>query len=255
MEINKNYNSTTITTELEHLFDILNGNTRKLEDIIRIFINETPLIFDKIEQCIQQEAWKDAISSVHKVKARYAYLGLNDLMKDLSLWEDNLALAPKSVDHFGIINCMKRINDDLVKELKKTRFYYSMQNKVDQTLPLKGKLVLIAEDDEVNAMVFELFIKETGASVIIATDGNKALKVTYEKMPDMIFMDVHMPFFSGLDTIKELRSKGINCPIVSLSASTRLNERQNSLDSGADDFLIKPANRESITNALIKYLS
>lgn len=255
MEINKNYNTVTVLAELEYLFETLNEDSKKLEEIIKVFIEETPLIFNKIEEFIHQETWNDAIALLHKVKTRYGYLGLNDVMKDLSVWESELAFTPKSVDHLGIINHMNKVNEDVVKELKKTRFYNSMQNKADQILPLQGKLVLIAEDDEVNAMVFELFVKETGASVIIAADGNKALTAAYEKVPDMIFMDVHMPFFSGLDAIKELRSKGIKCPIVSLSASTRLNERQDSLDSGANDFLIKPANRESITNALIKYLS
>lgn len=122
------------------------------------------------------------------------------------------------------------------------------------SLPLSGKTVVIAEDDEVNSMVFDLFVKELGADTVIARDGNEAVKFCLDKNPALIFMDVHMPFFSGIDAIRHLRQKGVVCPIVSLSASTRLNEREQSLLAGANEFLIKPANRNAIRQTLIKYI-
>jgi CheY-like chemotaxis protein len=136
----------------------------------------------------------------------------------------------------------------VVSELNKS------SSALSESLLFNGKCILVAEDDEVNAMVFELFIKETGASVIIAKDGHEAIRYSLEKKPDLIFMDVHMPVFSGLEAIREVRSRSVTCPIVSLSASTRLNEQQNSLDAGADDFLVKPVNRGAIVKTLMKYL-
>jgi CheY-like chemotaxis protein len=121
-------------------------------------------------------------------------------------------------------------------------------------LPLAGKKILIAEDDEVNIMIFELFIEELGAEVLKAVDGNQAILIGSEKIPDLIFMDVHMPYFSGVEAIKQLRSKNLTMPIISLSASTRLNEKQQSLEAGATDFLTKPAKREIIHEVLLKYL-
>jgi len=253
VEIKQNI-AARINKELEALLSTLNGNTSKIEEIITLFIKETPQLFKQIQQYINQEKWYNAAALVHKVKIRYGYLGLEDILTDLSHWEDNLTINAGSINNTLILDHFIKTNNDILRELKKLKFYHSPISKTIKCLPLLGKQVLIAEDDEVNAMVFDLFVKETGASTVIVTDGNAALKVVYDRMPDMIFMDVHMPFFSGLDAIKKLRENKITCPIVSLSASTRLNERQNSLDAGANDFLVKPANRESINMMMMKYL-
>ncbi len=138
--------------------------------------------------------------------------------------------------------------------MKQTPYNLPSESTSGDAMPLTGKTVLVAEDDEVNSMVFELFIKELGADVVVAHDGNEAVRLTMEQNPDMIFMDVHMPFFSGLEAIQQLRAKEVKCPIISLSASTRLNERDQSLAMGANEFLIKPANRVTIRQILMKYL-
>jgi CheY-like chemotaxis protein/HPt (histidine-containing phosphotransfer) domain-containing protein len=243
-----------ITNELNILLSNLDNDTKRLSDLVNTFISETPQLFLQIEELIKLGKSKEASEVVHKVKSRYGYLGLDKVMEDLTKWENDLESGRNTGKSDERISKFKKINLEVMTELKQTKFHQGDEDKKEIELPLTGKLVLVAEDDEINAIVFELLIKETGASVIIAGDGNEAFKLTLEKSPDMIFMDVHMPYFSGLDATKELRKKGIKCPIISLSASTRLNERQNSLDAGADDFLIKPVNRESINKVLMEYL-
>jgi two-component system chemotaxis sensor kinase CheA len=149
---------------------------------------------------------------------------------------------------------MKARTQPVAEQVKSDQSFEASKSLEDRIRPYAGKLVLVAEDDEVNAMVFVLFIREKGADAIIATDGLQALTLAKQKKPDLIFMDVHMPFFSGLDAIKEIRNVDCQCPIVSLSASTRLNERQNSLDAGASEFLVKPVNRDAIDRILERYL-
>lgn len=243
-----------ITKELENLLSTLDGNEDKVKDIIHTFIFQSPRIFEQIESCITNNNLKEAAFLIHKIKTHYGYLGLDEISADFTAWENELLLPTQTKNHIPVLNALKQINEEVMNELKETNFYQAEPQARETPLPLEGKSVLIAEDDEVNAMVFELFVKETGADTMIARDGLQALQMAIEKKPDMIFMDVHMPFYSGLQTIKELRDKDIQCPIISLSASTRLNERQNSLDAGANDFLVKPANRESINKVLLKYL-
>jgi len=242
-----------ISKELDQLLSVLSGNKKKVEEIVTTFINETPEIFSQIETSVKNQQWVEATQLVHKVKPRYGYFNLDQVMNELTKLEGDLSSKNK-VDYSSKLKYLNNLNSEIINELKETRYFNSIDSEESTPLPLSGKLVLIAEDDEINAMVFDLLIKETGAATIIATDGSEAIKLAIEKSPDMIFMDVHMPFFSGLEAIHYLRGRGLKCPIVSLSASTRLDERQNSLDAGANDFLIKPANRESIRNALLTYL-
>lgn len=243
-----------LTVGIEQLLLTLNGNEEKLREVIATFIQNTPGILDQIEQYIRDNKATWAATLVLKVRTRYGYFGLDDVVADLTIWERELLMNNDRRNNAEMIKNLKKLNEAIIEELSSTPFYDEDEPKDLSSVKLNGKCVMIAEDDEVNAMVFELFVKETGATVIIARDGVQALEIALTQNPDMIFMDVHMPFFSGLEAIKELRSQHITCPIISLSASSRQNERQNSLDAGADEFLVKPVNRESIIKALSRYL-
>jgi CheY-like chemotaxis protein len=237
---------------LAHLHTIVNGNDRRIREIVTTFVNDTPSTFKQIEECIINKDTLGAAGLIHKVKVRYGYLGLDDTLAELSKWEEQL-LTVAQENNTVILEKFNKLNNSIITELQTTAHYETTE--VARKEVLAGKCVLIAEDDEINVMVFELFVKELGASVIIAANGQEALQFAIEKKPDLIFMDVHMPFLSGLEVITKLRSMGCTCPIISLSASTRLNERQNSLDVGANEFLVKPANRQSINRVLLKYLN
>ncbi|NOS94703.1 MAG: response regulator [Cyclobacteriaceae bacterium] len=230
------------------------GSREKIEEIVLEIVDKTPQQFNQIEKVLAQKNSKEAAAILHKIKVRYAYLGLDDLFLELSNWEDTLNTDQAIINPLEPLIYFRDMNSQINDTLKKSSYYLHRDVAASETLPLNGKVVLVAEDDEVNSMVFELFIKELGAHVVVAHDGNEAVKLTLDQKPDMIFMDVHMPFFSGLEAIQQLRAKGVNCPIISLSASTRLNERDQSIAMGANEFLIKPANRVTIRQILMKYL-
>lgn len=243
-----------IRRELKNLTSAFENNPDRLGEVIAAFVRETPDFLTLLEKHIGCQEWQSAAALVHKIKTRYGYLGLDDLSKQLDHWEKQLTFQPTSSPNSNILDNLKRMTSEIIDELEHSPLYAAEQKPDATKLPLSGKSVLIAEDDEINAMVFDLFIRETGASTLVASDGASALELAMSKKPDLVFMDVHMPFFSGIDAIRELRARGYACPIVSLSASTRLNEQQNSLDAGANDFIIKPVNREAILKILHKYL-
>jgi CheY-like chemotaxis protein len=243
-----------ISQELVNLNSIFGQNTAKVRELVNAFIQKTPAQLDAISNHLQSDNFSEAAKTIHKVKVRYGYFGLHDLMADFEIWEDMLKKEERVLNHAEVMAYVKRKTNLIIEELKQSE-YFQEEEAFQRPLPLAGKLVLIAEDDEVNAMVFDLFIKETGADTVLATDGMQALSFAKEGKPDLIFMDVHMPFFSGLDAIKELRSLGFKRPIISLSASTRLNEKENSMSAGATDFLVKPVNRDAINSILFRYLS
>ncbi|MCE2997844.1 MAG: response regulator [Cyclobacteriaceae bacterium] len=230
------------------------GSRQKIEEIVVEIIDKTPQQFELIEKLLNERKNTEAAAVLHKVKVRYSYLGLDDAHRELSQWEDALHSDQNILNPLVPLVYFNNINMHINETLKQTTYFPQGDPAQGDTLPLAGKTVLVAEDDEVNSMVFELFIKELGADVIVAHDGNEAVNRTLNQRPDMIFMDVHMPFFSGLEAIQQLRAKEVKCPIISLSASTRLNEREQSLAMGANEFLIKPANRVTIRQILMKYL-
>lgn len=229
------------------------GNTSKIREVVSTFISKTPLQLKTLLENLQAENFYEAAKLVHIVKTRYGYFGLQHIASNFDSWESQLLSEQPIVNYSQSLAQIMEKTDQIIEVLKGTEYYQSPESSAP-ILPLKGKIVLVAEDDEINAMIFDLFIKELGAETIMSADGASALNFSREKNPDLIFMDVHMPFYSGLDAIRELRTLGCKCPIISLSASTRLNEKQNSLDAGANDFLKKPVNRDTISSILLRYL-
>lgn len=232
----------------------LDGNGEKISFMVNAFIQETPGHFSLLRQVIETQNRKEVQEHLHKLKARYGYFGLTDLMNEMDNWE--IALG-EPIDHkinLDRLAYFEKLNTEIMTILKQTDYLKGQQTESVDLLPLQGKCVLVAEDDEINAMVFNLFIEELGGQVIQAADGHEAVRRVMEHSPDFIFMDIHMPYFSGIEAIKLLRSKNVSIPIIALSASTRLQEKQQSLDAGATDFLTKPAKRDVIREMLLKHL-
>ena len=100
--------------------------------------------------------------------------------------------------------------------------------------------VLIAEDDEGVRTALSRALKFEGYEVVLAFDGAEALEAVSMSEPDVIVLDVMMPHIDGLTACRRMRSKGIETPILMLTARQEVSDRVAGLDAGADDYLPKP---------------
>ncbi len=104
--------------------------------------------------------------------------------------------------------------------------------------------ILVAEDNEVNQMVFSQILGETSYSFEIVSNGRKALEASGHLDPRMILMDVSMPEMSGLEATVAIRQReaetGGHVPIVGVTAHALKGDRDRCLDAGMDDYLPKP---------------
>ncbi len=108
---------------------------------------------------------------------------------------------------------------------------------------LGGLKVLIAEDNPVNQMVFERMLLRLGCQVRMAKNGREALSILSEESVDLILMDCQMPELDGYQTTTEIRSMGgiyTSLPIIALTASAMIEDRERCLAVGMNDFLSKP---------------
>jgi CheY-like chemotaxis protein len=244
----------TIQLALKQLNSTFDQNPEKTREIIDQFVKETPPLLISLREKLSAQRWDDAATIAHKIKSRYGYFGFDEITQELSGWEEGFR-NNKTIESATLkLDRIDKITTQMISELRLGLAENPPMPNHSVALPFSKKCVLVAEDDDINAMVMELFITELGVEAIRANDGFEAISKTIEKKPDLILMDVHMPYCSGLDAIRGIRSKGIKTTIVSLSASSHLNERDESLQAGGDDFLMKPANRNSIEQMLIKHL-
>src|SRR3989454_12791826 len=79
-----------------------------------------------------------------------------------------------------------------------------------------------------------------GYEVAGVADGGEALAAVERSVPDLIVLDVAMPGLDGLAVCRRLRAKGLAVPVLMLTARDAVSDRVEGLDSGADDYLVKP---------------
>ena len=99
--------------------------------------------------------------------------------------------------------------------------------------------VLVVDDDAKIAAALRRALIYEGYQVEVAPDGVIALARARERMPDLAILDVMMPGMDGLEVTRRLRAEG-DLPILMLTAKDGTADRVRGLDSGADDYLVKP---------------
>ena len=105
--------------------------------------------------------------------------------------------------------------------------------------------VLVVEDDEEIAQVLQRSLRMEGYEVRLAFDGQAALDAASAFNPDLVILDLGLPKLDGMEVAKRLRSND-DVPILMLTARDALEARVEGLDSGADDYLVKPFERQEL---------
>ena len=102
---------------------------------------------------------------------------------------------------------------------------------------MQNKLLIIDDDKELIKML-KYYFELRGYLIYTAKDGKEALE-KIEIMPDLILLDINMPYFSGMEVCKRIRNK-VSCPILFLTAKVEEQDIVNGLLSGGDDYITKP---------------
>ncbi len=111
--------------------------------------------------------------------------------------------------------------------------------------PDRSARVLVVEDDEEIAQVLQRSLRLEGYEVKLALDGQVALDVAGAFNPDLVILDLGLPKVDGIEVAKRLRAHD-DVPILMLTARDAVESRVEGLDSGADDYLVKPFERQEL---------
>jgi DNA-binding response OmpR family regulator len=117
--------------------------------------------------------------------------------------------------------------------------------------------VLVADDDPVAARFVATLLGGKGYEVLVASDGEHALEIARTLRPDLIVSDLVMPYRDGFDVIQAIRSEEslARIPIVIVSMKDREEDVVRGLESGADDYLVKPFNARELVVRVRKLLA
>jgi two-component system phosphate regulon response regulator PhoB len=109
--------------------------------------------------------------------------------------------------------------------------------------------ILVVEDEDSLATLLQYNLQKEGYDIAVAGDGEEALLLVDERLPDLIVLDWMLPKVSGIEVCRRLRQRNEtrNVPIIMLTARGEESDRVRGLDTGADDYLVKPFSMTELT--------
>ena len=100
--------------------------------------------------------------------------------------------------------------------------------------------ILVVDDDPAVSGAIQRALRLDGYDVTLAGDGPRALEEVAIRPPDAVVLDIGLPTIDGLDVCRRMRAAGNDTPVLMLTARDAIEDRVGGLDSGADDYLVKP---------------
>ncbi len=142
-----------------------------------------------------------------------------------------------------------------------SRFYFDLelkpasvgrvnQNTGKKDRNLKGRRILLVEDNKINIMVCKQVLEKADLVVDVAFDGLMAVNMVRENNYDVVLMDIQMPVMDGYTSAMEIRKFNTTLPILALSASVFLEVKNKIFQSGMNGFVFKPFNPEDLFNRI-----
>ena len=115
--------------------------------------------------------------------------------------------------------------------------------------------LLYAEDDLQSRKNYAFVLEEYFSKVYLAEDGIEALDLYHQKKPDVLLLDISMPFINGLDVAKAVRTTNKDIPIIMLTVHAEQEKLLTAIPLGLSKYLLKPINDKSLIETVLKVIS
>lgn|SRR5690554_7598111 len=118
------------------------------------------------------------------------------------------------------------------------------------------RAILIVDDDAMSRMFVEMVVRKTGADVLKADNGLKAVEKVKEGHEILVIvMDMSMPVMDGYEATKIIKSYKQDIPVIALTSLNKEQQKQKMIEAGCDIILNKPVAKKELQNAIIKSLN
>lgn len=150
-----------------------------------------------------------------------------------------------------IINAIQEIRIDTLHKTER-------KDICEHELSLKGT-ILVVEDTPASQKLMKIMLEKMGLTVDIASDGKTAIYMFMAKHYDLVFMDINMPEYDGIETTKRILEKEkkngkTHVPIVALTAKALKGDREKYMAEGMDEYISKPVDFETLRNVVHHFI-
>lgn len=118
---------------------------------------------------------------------------------------------------------------------------------------LVGKKILLAEDNPINQKIFLSMLNKTQAECLVANDGEEAVSLFNQNVPDMVFLDIQMPNMDGVEACKLIREKNKQVPIIAVTANVFKEDVNRYLANGFTAHIAKPIDINHLYRELARF--
>ena len=120
---------------------------------------------------------------------------------------------------------------------------------------LKDRRFLVVEDNPINQQITGQVLRNAGAGVILADDGEEAIRVLARERFDFIIMDLQMPVMDGFEATRQLRQHlRLDTPVLAMTASAIRDGRSRCLEAGMNDYMLKPFELQEFFERVLRLL-
>ena len=112
--------------------------------------------------------------------------------------------------------------------------------------------IMYVEDNEDNVYVLKRWFSIVGFELIVASDGEQAVAMAAQALPDLILMDQSLPGIDGWEAARRIKASAVtrHIPVIALTANAMSGDREKALAAGCDDFDTKPVDIERLTEKI-----
>ena len=174
-------------------------------------------------------------------------MGLTIVKKLVELFKGTIELESQE-------NVGTKITIEISFEIGENKIIEIIKNlPVDLTIK-KDYTVLVVEDNKINQLVTRKLLENNHFICEVVDNGYTALELLEEKRFDIILMDINMPKINGFETSKLIREKGINTPIIAVTAFDKQEIMEKIEDAQIDDVIVKPFDSSKLFEVIKRYV-
>ena len=118
------------------------------------------------------------------------------------------------------------------------------------------KVIMVVDDDKVYATLIPFILKGEGYKVIVCEDGTEALEKFDEEPPNLVLLDIKMPQLDGFEVCSAIKNRADtkSIPVIMTTSCDKMGEIDKAFALGAEEYLIKPFDKEKLLKMIRKYL-
>ncbi len=140
-------------------------------------------------------------------------------------------------------------------KLGNARVFEKKRTIKNDTINIKGKRILLVEDNNLNRLLAFTILTDYGALITEAENGLEAVEIAKKERFDIALVDIQMPVMDGIQATKIMRKElKLTIPILALTANAVKSHEQKFLEAGMDDMILKPYNEINLVNPIAKWL-